>query len=113
VGHARQPAANRADDDFVNSTVAMVAVQAEEAARTQAVRAVRRRNFTWLALAAVLALSMSTAFALFQRRLSRENRQLVRDLPVIERVDEYANIDSLEFVKQLQSLFPAEVDDGT
>jgi anti-sigma factor RsiW len=104
-----------ADDDFVNSTVAMVAVQAEEVARTQALRAVRRRNFTWLALAAVLVLSMSTAFALFQRRLSRENRQLVRDLPVIERVDEYANIDSLEFVKQLQSenLFPAEVDDGT
>jgi hypothetical protein len=38
----------------------------------------------------------------------------VRDLPVIERVDEYMKIDSVEFLKQLQRehLFPAEVDDG-
>ena len=106
---------SEADDDFVNSTVAMVAVQAEEAAKTQALRAVRRRNFTWVALAAVLALSMATAFVAFQRRLSRENRQLVRELPVIERVDDYFNVDSFDFVKQLQqeNLFSAEVDDGT
>jgi hypothetical protein len=106
---------SEADDDFVNSTVAMVAVQAEEAARTQALRAVRRKNFTWLALAAALVLSMATAFVGFQQRLSRENRQLVRDLPLIERVDDYGNVDSFDFVKQLQqeNLFSAEVDDGT
>jgi anti-sigma factor RsiW len=106
---------SEADDDFVNSTVAMVAVQAEEAARTQALKAVRRRNFTWLALAAALVLSMATAFLAIQQRLSRENRQLVRNLPLIERVDEYSNVDSFEFVKQLEQedLFSAEVDDGT
>jgi anti-sigma factor RsiW len=106
---------SEADDDFVNSTVAMVALQAEVAAKTQALRAVRRRNFTWLALAAALLLSMATAFVALQQRLSRENRQLVRNLPLIERVDEYGNVDSFEFVKQLQqeNLFSAEVDDGT
>jgi anti-sigma factor RsiW len=106
---------SEADDDFVNSTVAMVAVQAEEAARTQALKAVRRRNFTWLALAAALVLSMATAFLAIQQRLGRENRQLVRNLPLIERVDEYSNVDSFEFVKQLEQedLFSAEVDDGT
>jgi anti-sigma factor RsiW len=104
-----------ADDDFVNSTVAMVAVQAEEAAKTQELRAVRRRNFTWLALTAIAVLSATTAFTMFQTWLSRDNRQLVRDLPVIEHVDEYRNIDNLEFARQLYSenLFPAEVDDGT
>ena len=93
----------------------MVAVQAEEAARTQAIKAVRRRNFTWLALAAALVLSMATAFLAIQQRLSRDNRQLVRNLPLIERVDEYSNVDSFEFVKQLEQedLFSAEVDDGT
>jgi len=103
-----------ADDDFVNSTVAMVAVQAEEAAKTQELRAQRRRNFTWVALAAVALLSATTAFAALQRWMSRENRQLVRDLPLIEHVDEYRNIDSLDFVKELQreNLFTAEVDDG-
>ena len=92
----------------------MVAVQAEEAAKTQGIRAVRRRNFTWLALAAIAVLSATTAFTMFQTWLSRDNRQLVRDLPVIEHVDEYRNIDSLEFARQLYSenLFPAEVDDG-
>ena len=106
---------SEADDDFVNSTVAMVAVQAEVAAKTQALRAVRRRNFTWLALVAVLMLSMATAFFAFQQRLTRENRQLIRNLPLIERVDDYGNVDSFEFVKQLQdeNLFTAEVDDGT
>jgi anti-sigma factor RsiW len=106
---------SEADDDFVNSTVAMVAVQAEDAAKTQALRAVRRRNYTWLALTAVLALSAATAFIAFQQRLSRDNRQLVRDLPLIERVDDYGNVDSFDFVKQLQqeNLFTAEVDDGT
>jgi anti-sigma factor RsiW len=106
---------SEADDDFVNSTVAMVAVHAEEAAKTQALRAVQRRNFTWLALAAVLALSMATAYVGFQQRLSRDNRQLVRELPLIERVDDYFNVDSFDFVKQLQheNLFSAEVDDGT
>jgi hypothetical protein len=104
-----------ADDDFVNSTVAMVAVQAEEAAKTQGLRAVRRRNYTWLALAAIALLSATTAFTMIQTWFSRDNRQLVRDLPVIEHVDEYRNIDSLEFARQLYSenLFPAEVDDGT
>src|SRR5262245_52410900 len=36
-----------ADDDFVHSTVAMVAIQAEQDAKTQKVRIVRRRNLMW------------------------------------------------------------------
>ena len=60
-------------------------------------------------------LSATTAFALLPTVSDARNRQLVRDLPVIERVDDYRNIDNLEFVKQLQreNLFAAEVDDGT
>src|SRR5688572_28086867 len=42
------------DEDFVQSTVAMVAVQAEEEARTMRLKAVRRRNFGQLALAALV-----------------------------------------------------------
>jgi hypothetical protein len=47
-------------------------------------------------------------------RLDEPNRELVRDLPVIERIDDYRNIDSMEFLQSLQSegLFAAEVDDG-
>jgi len=103
------------DDDFVHSTVAMVAVQAEQDAKTQKVRIVRRRNLMWLAIAGVVLLSATLGYLVIQRRLSREDRELVRDLPVIEHVDEYRNIENLDFLKQLaqENLFPAETDDGT
>jgi anti-sigma factor RsiW len=103
-----------ADDQFTQSTVAMVAIQAEQEARTQRLKVVRRRTLAWLAAAAAVAVAAVLAYAGVQHHLSRENRALVRDLPVIERVDEFLKIDSLEFLKQLQRehLFPAEVDDG-
>ena len=93
----------------------MVAVQAAEDAKSQGVRVVRRRNLGRLVVAAVALLSVIVGYVAVQRRTTREDRRLVGDLPVIERVDEYRNIDNLEFLKQLESenLFPAEVDDGT
>jgi anti-sigma factor RsiW len=103
---------SEADDELVHSTVAMVAVQAAEEAKTQKVRIVRRRTMAWLAVVMLVAVSAATAYAVIQQRLSRPNRELVRDLPVIERVDEYRNIGNVEFLKQLQreNLFAAEVD---
>jgi anti-sigma factor RsiW len=103
------------DDDFVHSTVAMVAVQAEQDAKTQKVRIVRRRNLMWLAIAGVVLLSATLGYLVIQHRLNREDRELVRDLPVIEHVDEYRTIENLDFLKQLaqENLFPAETDDGT
>jgi anti-sigma factor RsiW len=104
---------SEADEDFVQSTVAMVAVQAEVEARTLRLRVVRRRNFTWAALAAVAAASLLAAFAAFRYRLTDSDRKLVRDLPVIERIDEYRHIDDVKFLQQLahENLFAAEVDD--
>jgi anti-sigma factor RsiW len=104
-----------ADDEFVQSTVAMVAVQAEQEAKTQKLRIVRQRNMAWLALAAVALLSIAGGYAALHRRMTRADRNLVRDLPVIEHVDEYLNIDDVSFLKQLEreNLFAAEVDDET
>jgi Predicted transmembrane transcriptional regulator (anti-sigma factor) len=103
-----------ADEQLVHSTVAMVAVHAAEEAKSQQMRAVRRRGLMTLLIAALVILSASTAYLAIHRRLSRPNRQLVRDLPVIEHVDEYRNIDSVDFLKQLEreNLFAVEVDDG-
>jgi anti-sigma factor RsiW len=106
---------SEADDELVHSTVAMVAVQAAEDAKSQGVRIVRRRNVGRLLVAGLALASVIVGYVAVQRRTTREDRRLVGDLPVIERVDEYRNIDNLEFLKQLESenLFPAEVDDGT
>ena len=105
---------SEADDDFVHSTVEMVAVQAVEEAKTQKLRTLRRRNFGWVSLLAlVLAVAGVTYFGV-RYQLEQPNRELVHNLHLIERVDDYRNIDSLEFVKQLEAenLFAAEVDDG-
>lgn len=104
-----------ADDEFVQSTVAMVAVQADIEAKSQSFKQVRRRNYTWLAAAGVGLLSLLCGFVALQRYLTRDNRNLVRDLPVIEHVNEYRNIEDVEFLKQLEreNLFAAEVDDAT
>lgn len=103
-----------ADDQFTQSTVAMVAIAAEQEARTQQLKQVRRRTLGWLTAAIGVVAAAVLGYAGVQHHLSRENRALVRDLPVIERIDEYLKIDSLEFLKQLQRehLFPTEVDDG-
>jgi anti-sigma factor RsiW len=104
-----------ADDEFVNSTVAMVAVQAEQESKSQQMRVVRQRSLAWLALTAVVLLSVASGYFVLHRRMTRGDRNLVRDLPVIERVDEYRNIDDIDFLKRLEreNLFAAEVDDGT
>jgi anti-sigma factor RsiW len=106
---------SEADDEFAASTVAMVAVHAEQESKSQHMKVVRQRSFTWLALAAVILLSMSAGYYISHRRVTRNDRILVRDLPVIEHVDEYRNIDDLDFLKALEreNLFPSEVDDGT
>jgi len=92
----------------------MVAVQAEQEAKTQKLRVVRRQSLAWLALAAVALVSMASGYVVLHGRMTRDDRNLVRDMPVIEHVDEYLNIDSVDFLKQLehQNLFAAEVDDG-
>jgi hypothetical protein len=45
--------------------------------------------------------------------MTREDRNLVRDLPLIERVDEYRNIEDISFLKQLEreNLFATEMSD--
>jgi anti-sigma factor RsiW len=103
------------DDEFAASTVAMVAVQADQEAKSQQIRAVRQRSLAWLTLVGVVLLSMASGYVVLHRRLTRADRKLVRDLPVIEHVDEYSNVDTLMFLKALEreNLFPSEVDDGT
>jgi hypothetical protein len=104
---------SEADDDFVHSTVEMVAVQAVEEAKTQKLRTIQRRNFGWLAMTVLALAATGTTYFLVRHQLERPNRELIRNLPLIERVDDYQNIDSLEFAKQLhrENLFAAEVND--
>ena len=104
---------SEADDEFAATTVAMVAVHAEQESKSQQVKIVRQRSFAWLGLAAIALLSVAGGYYILHRRVTRADRLLVRDLPVIEHVDVYRYIDDLDFLKALEreNLFAAEVDD--
>ena len=103
-----------ADDDFTRSTVEMVALRATDDVQSgnQAVR--RTRTLAWLALVAAACVAAVLGYRGLSNRLSRPNRELVRDLPVIEKIDEYANVESVEFLQRLQNegLFAGEVSDA-
>jgi hypothetical protein len=102
---------SEADDEFVQSTVAMVAVQAEVEAKTLRQKVVRRRSLLGLGAVGVTLASLVIGYAIFHYKLTEPDRKLVRDLPVIERMDELRNIESIEFLKQLEqeNLFVADV----
>jgi anti-sigma factor RsiW len=103
-----------ADESFTHSTMAMVALKAQEDVAAENQAASRKRTLRWVGLAAVALVAAGLTYYLVDERLNRENRELVRDLPVIERLDEYRNIDSVEFLERLQKegLFAAEVNDA-
>jgi anti-sigma factor RsiW len=103
-----------ADENFARSTVEMVAVRAADdvhAARTKS----RIRQASLYALGgSAMTVSLVAGYLLVARWVDQPNRELVRDLPVIERVDEYRNAESVDFLRQLhdQGLFAQEVDNG-
>jgi hypothetical protein len=77
-------------------------------------RAVRQRNLTWVGVSLAALIAATSGYFLLQWELNRPNRELVRDLPVIERIDQYRDADSAEFLQKLheEGLFAAEVEDG-
>lgn len=103
-----------ADENFTQSTVAMVTVKASEETTAGQGQARRRKQLRWAGLGGLALVAAVAAFVVVDRRLNSDNRALVRDLPVIERIDEYSSVESVEFLKRLQKegLFAAEVSDG-
>ncbi|MDX1946578.1 MAG: hypothetical protein SFU86_14345 [Pirellulaceae bacterium] len=100
-----------ADDNFTRSTVEMVALRAEDEVATETRSARQLRGLAWAGLAAAACLAAALGFVAIRARLERPNRALARDLPVIEKIDQLGNVDSVDFLQQLQNegLFAAEV----
>lgn len=101
-----------ASEAFTRTTVEFVAVNTAEDVQHEKERQVRKRLWGWVAWTACVVASAAAGYVVLTHVLSRPDRQLVRDLPVIERVDEYRNADSLEFLKALDEsgLFAAELE---
>ena len=99
-----------AGDAFTSTTVALVVAQ-EEVAATQALKQIQvRRNFFWVWVALGSLAAAAVGFLMVYRSMTAEDSALIRDLPVIERVDRLHNTPSIEFLQQLrdQQLFAPE-----
>jgi anti-sigma factor RsiW len=90
------------DQTFTDSTIAMVALRASDEKR-EIETSVGRKTRYLLALAAVsAAIACVAAFAATRWWLDQPNRQLLRDLPLIENIDEYRYADNIEFLRMLE-----------
>lgn len=101
------------DDSFARTTIEMVAVAAAEEARTQALAIPRQRRLRALVGTAAIAAATLLGFGVGVRAWPNKNRQLLRDLPVIENFERYRHVESMEFLQMLKDarLFDEEAAD--
>jgi anti-sigma factor RsiW len=101
------------DESFTRSTIELVAVAAEADVQRDISR---RQRWQWVAgisAAGALAVATGVGFWVTNQMLPDPNRQLVQDLPIIEEMDLYQQIGSIEYLEQLadSNMFPEETGD--
>jgi hypothetical protein len=102
------------NEDFTRSTVEMVAVSVGQQVHQRLTQESWSRRLRWGVAGLIAAVFAIGGFGLVYERVTRENRQLMKDLPVIERVDLYREVNSIEFLEKLAAdgLFDEEVPDA-
>ncbi len=102
------------DESFTRTTIEMVAVSAANDVDDLKLRQRRRRAMAILGMAASIVVAALAGFGAIYWTATAPNRELVRDLPVIENMEYYRHADSLEFLRRLdeQGLFQEEVVDA-
>jgi hypothetical protein len=89
-------------ESFTRTTLEMVAVAAEEdVQRAMAEVPLRRRRRRWLIGGGVFA-AAAAGFLAAYLALPNANRQLVDDLPILENLDEYRQVDDVKFLRLLK-----------
>lgn len=98
------------DDTFTQTTLAMVAVSASGDVTQAQVRHGRMRRWLWWIGSAAAAAAFTAGYFAVSTVVSRENRRLLRDLPVIRHLDEYRYAGSVEFLRILdqEGVFPED-----
>jgi anti-sigma factor RsiW len=86
---------------FTQTTVGMVALEVERDLQEKAPRRSSRKVPRWLAPAAGLAVAATVGFLAVSAFMPDPNEQLLTDLPVLERLDDYSQARDIEFVRLL------------
>lgn len=89
------------DQSFTESTIEIVAVSLEKDLQDEETARPRRERRKWgLAAAGVLAASV-LGFAAVAILSADPNEQLLRDLPLLTRLDQYRQVENLDFLREL------------
>jgi hypothetical protein len=91
-------------DQFARSTLEMVAVAAHKDVEQSMAEAPRRRRRRFLAVVVGLLAAVLAGFFAVALLWPNADRQLLEDLPVLENLDLYRQIDAVEFLDLLRSL---------
>ena len=102
------------NDDFTRSTVELVALSIGAQVEQRRGQSWWVQRMRWGVAGIIVAVFALGGFCVAYERLTRDQRQLLRDLPVIERVDLYREVNSIEFLEKLASegLFDEEKADA-
>jgi anti-sigma factor RsiW len=101
-------------EGFTRTTLEMVTVAAAEDVKQELAQVPRRRRrLFWLTGTGILVASAAGFLAVYLC-LPNPNRELLQDLPVLENLDEYRQIDDIEFLRMMKEakLFEKEESDG-
>jgi len=99
---------NKTDDSFVQTTVEMITVSADGRPRHAGMWR-DRLSRGWLSGVGVV-LAVMAGFLTVSASVPNPNRQLLEDLPLLENLDAYRQVDDLDFLRALKKsgLFDAE-----
>jgi hypothetical protein len=99
-------------EPFTQTTLEMVALAARKDAEQDRTEAPRRRRRLWITLGVALMAAAAAGFLIVA--LYDPDRQLLRDLPLLDDLDEYRQIGSIEFLHRLrdEGLFSKEATDA-
>lgn len=102
------------NDDFTRSTVELVALSIGAQVEQRRGQTWWVQRMRWGVAGVIVAIFALGGFGVAYERLTRDHRQLLRDLPVIDRVDVYREVNSIEFLEKLASegLFDEEKADA-
>jgi len=102
------------DETFTQTTLEMVAVAAEDDVQKQQEEAPRKRRRRWLIGGGAVLAAGAAGFLCVMLFWPDPDQQLLEDLPVLENLDQYQQVESVEFLEMLykKDLFP-EAEDET
>jgi hypothetical protein len=103
------------DENFAKTTIEMVALVAEEEREQEEKQRPARRRRRWFIGSLGLLSTCLAGFVAVWAFWPDPDQEVIDDLPVLERLDEYLQIDDIEFLELLdeRQLFPTEVEDDS